>query len=377
MTGEKTASEQSRALLEKYKPLLVIFPQEARDGKVLNRPGAWLPVAGTWGDYHPCSAEFVLDRITQRDEPLPWSADVRGFIAHQILRVGWCPSPRTGLSTLKAKAKAAGPDATSAWELDVSDLPSQDETQAWKLYARVLKEAGPLFRPTVYGRDVPTPDGRALQYWYLSMYNDFWNNHECDWEMATIVLGQDDAPEIVAYSQHIGGSHRKWADVKKVGGRPVQYVAKGSHAGYFDYSPDGYLPVNVNTGTAHPVLPGPLAPLNFLVSPLLKAINTRQWTRRAKDNPPADREMDGPRVKSERYFGVRLEPELQVLPPAQPPTDSDSDWWWLNLKCPWGSRHQRVFGFAGVLGPWASTHAADTRWREPVKWARETPADGT
>ncbi len=373
MTGETGASEQSRALLEKYTPLLVIFPQEGDD---LNRPGAWLPVAGTWGDYHPCSAEFLLDRVTQRDEPLPWSADVRGFIAHQRLRVAWCPSQRTGLSSLKAKAKAAGPGATLAWELDVSDLPSQDESQAWKQYARVLKEAGPLFHPTVYGRDVQTPEGHALQYWYLYMYNDFWNNHECDWEMATIVLGPDETPETVAYSQHIGGSHRKWADVKKAGGRPVLYVAKGSHAGYFDYSPDGNLPVNVNTGTAHPVLPGPLAPLDFLVSPLLKAINTRQWTRRTKDNPPADRDLDGPGVKSERYFGVRLEPELKVLPTGQPPMDADGDWWWMNLKCPWGSRHQRVFGFAGVLGPWASTQAADTRWREPVKWARETPADG-
>jgi hypothetical protein len=368
--------ERSVVLLEKFKPVLVIFPQTSRDGTELHRPGAWLPVAGNWGDYHPCPVEFLLDRVTQRDEPKRWSFSLRGFIAHHVLRDPWSPSPRTGIGAVQARATLTGPEGTDSWELDVADIPSQNETLAWKQNAEMVRETVRPFRPTVYGRIVAAAEACALQYWYLYVYNDFWNNHECDWEMATVVLRPDETPDTVAYSQHIGGSQRAWADVRKVQGRPVLYVARGSHAGYFDYAPGGHLPVNVNTGVEHPVLPRPLHVLDPLVSPLLKMLNTREWTRRGKDNPPADRELDTAKVRSQRHYGIRLETELKVIPAGQPPADPDDpDWWWLNLRCPWGSRHQRVFGFSDVIGPWASNNPGDTRWRDPVRWAAETPRD--
>ena len=88
-----------------------------------------------------------------------------------------------------------------------------------------------------------------LQYWFPYFFNDWTNNHEGDWEGITIVLDSDDGkPNYAAYSQHddavIGGEKRSWEympkyavlneENKKATNHPVVYVAKGSHASYFE-----------------------------------------------------------------------------------------------------------------------------------------------
>ncbi len=44
----------------------------------------------------------------------------------------------------------------------------------------------------VYGRVLPVEDehvGKVLQYWLFYYYNDWWNSHEADWEVAMVYLG--------------------------------------------------------------------------------------------------------------------------------------------------------------------------------------------
>jgi hypothetical protein len=76
------------------------------------------------------------------------------------------------------------------------------------------------------------------QYWLWYLYNP-WSiggvgQHEGDWEF--VQLGCTDQagehPVLVTYSQHQSGAKREFWMVSQSGGRPLVYVARGSHANY-------------------------------------------------------------------------------------------------------------------------------------------------
>ncbi len=89
----------------------------------------------------------------------------------------------------------------------------------------------------------------VVQYWLFYLYNDGWNKHEGDWELIQIVLGPDGTPRFAAYAQHNSYTWRNWNEVLveqrvseqgEVEEHPHVYVARGSHASYFQYAPGGY-----------------------------------------------------------------------------------------------------------------------------------------
>ena len=94
----------------------------------------------------------------------------------------------------------------------------------------------------IYGRAV-TVNGRLwLQYWLWYFYNDFQlalgvGTHEGDWECVQLRMAPDGGlPDIAVYAQHRHGARRLWRDVEKHRANPdtpVVYVARGSHASYF------------------------------------------------------------------------------------------------------------------------------------------------
>ncbi|HWC27945.1 MAG TPA: Vps62-related protein [Solirubrobacteraceae bacterium] len=94
----------------------------------------------------------------------------------------------------------------------------------------------------VYGRAVEVNGRLWLQYWFWYFYNDYqlalgFGTHEGDWESVQLRMGIDgDAPDVAVYAQHRHGEKRSWDDVEKLPGgeRPVVYVARGSHAAYFE-----------------------------------------------------------------------------------------------------------------------------------------------
>lgn len=98
------------------------------------------------------------------------------------------------------------------------------------------------YRNVVYGRVVTSPAGATwLQYWMWFFNNDLralgvgLGLHEGDWEGIQLRLqAGKDAPDIAVYAQHGYAAARRWKKVEKRGGRPVVYVAQGSHASYFD-----------------------------------------------------------------------------------------------------------------------------------------------
>jgi hypothetical protein len=147
-----------------------------------------------------------------------------------------------------------GPGTQDIFDKDIGyflDFPGNPRRPGCT-YDRDYQELKASNPPVAYAHVQTQPgfDGLALQYWFFYYLNDWNNRHEGDWEMiqlafaagsAAEALGQD--PVRVAYSQHEGGEVADWDEgkVEKEEGRPVVYVARGSHANYFQ--PGTYIGV--------------------------------------------------------------------------------------------------------------------------------------
>jgi hypothetical protein len=100
-----------------------------------------------------------------------------------------------------------------------------------------LRMARPDLTNRTYGRAVEANGRLWLQYWLWYFYNDYSlalnaGLHEGDWEMIQLRM-HDGEPDVAVYAQHTHAQKRAWKDVEKADGRPVVYVARGSHASYF------------------------------------------------------------------------------------------------------------------------------------------------
>jgi hypothetical protein len=93
----------------------------------------------------------------------------------------------------------------------------------------------------MYGRAVESGGRLWLQYWFWFFYNDYSlalgaGRHEGDWEMIQLRM-QDDEPDVAVYAQHTFSARRPWPEVERLADKPdtpVVYVARGSHASYFE-----------------------------------------------------------------------------------------------------------------------------------------------
>lgn len=77
--------------------------------------------------------------------------------------------------------------------------------------------------------------GVDIQYWFFYPYNDWVAsvNHEADWEHVTIVASGDGTLQGAWFATHNGGEWHDPADLTLTDdGRPVVFVADGSHASY-------------------------------------------------------------------------------------------------------------------------------------------------
>ena len=104
-----------------------------------------------------------------------------------------------------------------------------------------LRTSRPDLRNRMYGRAVEAGGRLWLQYWLWYFYNDYqlalgYGTHEGDWELVQLRM-HEGVPDVAVYAQHRHGEKRAWADVEKLDDepdRPVVYVARGSHASYFE-----------------------------------------------------------------------------------------------------------------------------------------------
>jgi hypothetical protein len=103
-----------------------------------------------------------------------------------------------------------------------------------------LRQARPDLKNRMYGHAVEAGGRLWLQYWLYYFYNDYnlalgIGLHEGDWEMVQLRMHNDE-PDVAVYAQHRRAEQRPWSQVERVPGdprRPLVYVARGSHASYF------------------------------------------------------------------------------------------------------------------------------------------------
>ena len=104
-----------------------------------------------------------------------------------------------------------------------------------------LRAARADLRNHMYAHAVEANGRLWLQYWFFYFYNDYnlalgIGLHEGDWEMVQLRM-HDGVPDLAVYAQHRNAEQRPWDQVTKVPGdpnRPMVYVARGSHASYFE-----------------------------------------------------------------------------------------------------------------------------------------------
>lgn len=142
------------------------------------------------------------------------------------------------------------------------------------VFERALRNYGGFaaHTPTYYYRLSEDNGYTVIQYWYFYAYNDFAtnhggiNDHEGDWESVHVFL-RDGEPRWVVPSAHGGHgeeARRPWDpdQIELEGGRPVIYVAPGSHANYFTpHGAESFVPGERVVGApGHPPW-GPPRPL--------------------------------------------------------------------------------------------------------------------
>jgi Vacuolar protein sorting-associated protein 62 len=137
-------------------------------------------------------------------------------------------------AAVPAPALAAGPLARYA-PVVVHDSGEKSPLTSVQAFAGRVPgvEPGPA-RPVVYGRRA----GPWLQYWMLFAENGQdrgvlrTGRHEGDWEMVQYRLRRGRLVRAV-YTQHSGAESCGPSNVRRARGRPVVFLARGSHAAYF------------------------------------------------------------------------------------------------------------------------------------------------
>jgi len=229
--------DERRALLRRFAPVLVLFPEAKEQAPYPDDGDAIYTVRGS---YHPRSLELFLSEARVRYRLSVWLRD---------LRLLWRPrsateererarqgvdretlqeaveahrrDPRfTGLGEagLRAAVLAQLTQRVLADRIRAFDLPISRgrNHHHWEAYFDLLERADPeIARSTVYGRVVQglarlgtdaAPPGAettqvsnygpydvsqsrvALQYWFQYHYDDWANRHEGDWESITLLL---------------------------------------------------------------------------------------------------------------------------------------------------------------------------------------------
>ena len=240
-----------------------------------------------------------------------------------------------------------------------SPISRQDESHPYPVvaYARVLTgqevEAAGQTLPDGYA-----PDDYAIQYWYFYFYNDWWNRHEMDWELAAIIVRpQEDGqwePLKAGYAAHVSGVHRDWKELNfdpENPNSPLVFVAAGSHAAYFEYREQGYSTVARQVKSI---------PWLFRL--------VRWFIRRSKIELLSQDLIDLVPPNDTAYY---VRPHIRMMP-ANPPRD-DPHWWWMHYAGMWGEKPDKSVDLGegdlslindGPRGPWNQWR----RWDNPFLW---------
>lgn len=240
-----SAQERDRALAERHKPLLVLYPEISSEQRA-HRDG-WREAnqAPLLADYHPRDLALSFDHARVRSGP----GRTDPMHDRQRLIDAMAANRSDRIDILDGAGHADRDKFWSSYYQIVGTKPphERDEAYPYAAYANV-----------VYSRDLGSAGAHeplvAIEYWLFYLYNDWKSTHEGDWELAVVFLRQSEDPQAppqpiaCACSAHFGGYRLAWDHVGKAddaghpsdaGAHPVVYVANGSHANYF-FGPGSY-----------------------------------------------------------------------------------------------------------------------------------------
>ena len=186
-------------------------------------------------------SEELLRRFTPRlrydsneqyfaDSPAQWTDNP----GHELRRSNGTLLARAPQLSLGLLGKETYADGRAAERGDYIADPGRD----YRVQYVKLRVARPDLKNRVYGRAVEDNGRLWLQYWLWYFYNDYSlalgaGLHEGDWEMIQLRMHGDE-PDVAVYAQHAHAEKRPWSKVETDDGHPVVYVARGSHASYFE-----------------------------------------------------------------------------------------------------------------------------------------------
>jgi hypothetical protein len=222
-------------------------------------------------------------------------------------------------------------------------------------------------RFTYYGRVTRDGGYTCLQYWFFYAMNDWRstfrgiNDHEADWEMITIYLGElpDGGlrPAWVAFSSHDyhgDDLRRRWDDpeLHREGDRPVVFAGAGSHSGAF--IPGDYV-VSIDPPQVRPV-----------IELLRKAQRLLAPWRHYTGSPPG---LGIPFVDYARGDGIAIGPGQQAA--WSPVVIDDETPWVRDYQGLWGlDTHDRFGGERAPSGPrYERDGSVRDSWANPLGWA--------
>ena len=285
----------------------------------------------TEGRYAPC----IYARVLQGDEVIEWSI---------LDRLRWYIRLLETLDELIAES----PERFQQFATGVGTFFDRLERSVREVLGEVHMEGDP--------REV------AIQYWFMYFYNDWHNRHEVDWEGITLILRAEALPvtpdtlrpQLAAYFSHVSGRRRPWCDVEREGTHPVVYVARGSHASYFEYRREGYaagIPIAVKIPWVNASITSQIRRAGF---------GHRDWVPNPQGNPE-----EAVRLYPERDFQVRLLPNLD---PRQHSFSEEDlrNLEWLIFPGLWGDRPLLSIGGSGPKGPLWQGLKSDN----PFAWVR-------
>lgn len=391
-----------QALAERFRPCLVLFPEDADLGPPY-RTGGIAQLAGA--DYHPRAVELFLEHARLREGRTQWLPDLPDVTPPADIRAG-LGAPGERESSLEIPWVHGGNPLNifrhlfpfgrqfrNRWLVLLPQADCGCARTIWERYVQIVRSdaARPTgerrYEHTVYARVIegrelpeigeghPLSDAVAAQYWWFLFYNDAWNRHQGDWEGITLFLrgGRAETPDGyvplgAAYACHDLGRWRRWRDVERVddagradeaGQHPVVYVARGSHAAYFDYSETGYHP-SMSRTLRIPFFGDYKIPSQFV----LETRSATDWVASGEPNVG-----NGVAILPERVRTMPPERVLRDLPALR----RDDEWWWMAYRGLWGSpEFLPFFGGSGPRGPkWQGT-----KWANPFRWVmRDCIAD--
>ncbi|HUR87242.1 MAG TPA: hypothetical protein VMY78_18080 [Solirubrobacteraceae bacterium] len=144
--------------------------------------------------------------------------------------------PKLALDFLGPKTYASGMPVD---KIDAIGVRGRD----YRTHYVGLRISRPELNNRMYGRAVEVNGRLWLQYWFWYFYNDYqlalgFGTHEGDWELVQLRMAPDgDEPDVAVYAQHRHGEKRVWSEVQRLPDepdRPVVYIARGSHASYYE-----------------------------------------------------------------------------------------------------------------------------------------------